>query len=661
MGYRSALTSKWLLLVPLLAVLIMAVACGEEGTPVIIEKQVVVEKEVIKEVPVIKEVVVEKEIIKEVIKEVPVEVEKEVVVVKEIIVEVPVEKIIEIVTTPIAAPRAAIRIPAYVKKAKYGGTPAFAATSDPGFLDLHFSASINSGLVVGGPRFNQLVEFNPVNWSEIQGDLATTWDLRADGRTYTFFLHPDAKWTDGKPVTAEDVVFSLDRVVDPDAIRPRAGGALRPFYTAGNARAIDASIVEMTTKFPSTAFLSGLAFDYVKIYPKHIAEQLSQDDMNCCYENMLGSGPWMVKKFERGSVIEWEKNPNYFKEGLPFWDGWNSFLIKDRVRALAGMKTEQVMGWTAIIQSSPTFDLYQQLEKDTGGKVKAIQVQGSTHLGIHTNHTKPPFDDVRVRKALQMAVDRVEIIKTAYKGFGRQATYLPGGTSIADAEANWAGWRYVDSSGNLITTDPVKVVGAQKHPDDIAEAKALVKAAGAENFKGRMISTQDPAAGQVAVLLARQLKELFGWDMSVDVMDLPAYSIERNEGRFNMHGAGHGMELNDPNALLTQMHLEGGGRNQQNWHDERIDKLFVEQNQALNADARKAKILEIEKIMVDEGISQWTPIAWLPVNGAMNVKIRNYFLPAPTDVASAWNIQANSKKEHMWLDPDAKADWGLGN
>ena len=572
--------------------------------------------------------------------------------------EIQIEDIIERIATPVAMGRFTAKVPEYVSRGKYGGTPSFGATSDPGFLDLHFSASINSGLVVAAPMYNGLVEYDPVNYGEIIGDLATGWEKSADGGTYRFFIHPEAKWTDGTAVTAQDVVFSLDRIVDPDAVRPRAGAALKPFYARGNARVVDEKTVDVGIKFPSAAFMSWLAFPYLKMYPAHVAGNLTQEEINCCHENMIGSGPFLFKELERGNFIEWERNPNYFKEGLPFFDGYKSFLFRDRLRMVASMKTEQLMAWTAAFQGAPTYDVFQQLEEDTGGKVKAIRLPGVSHPGLILNWTKPPLDNPNVRKAIMLVLDRVELIKAVFKGFGRQGTFLPGGASVEEAEANWPGWRYVDADGNLLTTDPVQVPGARKHPDDIAEAVRLIDEAGARGFKGTFMVFSNADAVARADLVSRQLKKHFDWDLTVKPLDLAAASVERNAGRFDIHSDGHGLELKDPNALLGQMYLAGGGRNPLGWHDPRIDVLAEEQLRAPNPAARKAKVLEIETILREEGIAQWIPEAWLQVQGGMNVQIRNFHIPAVTDLVT-WHSPA-AQKEHLWFDPKAQPDWGLG-
>jgi hypothetical protein len=202
-----------------------------------VEKPVVVEKEVIREVE--KPVVVEKEVIREVEKPVVVEKEviKEVEVVKEVVKEVLVNPTQEITLKGGKAIEAMSEtamlgpaVPAASGTPILGGVGVCQAYSAPTFFDVHRGAAANDVLWVS-PFYNGLIELNPEtdDFFDVRGDLATSWEVTPDGLSYVFNLHPDATWWDGEPVTAEDAVWSLDRMVDSNESRPRAG-LIKPYY-----------------------------------------------------------------------------------------------------------------------------------------------------------------------------------------------------------------------------------------------------------------------------------------------------------------------------------------------------------------------------------------------------------------------------------------------
>ena len=176
----------------------------------------------------------------------------------------------------------------WVTRGKHGRTMKWVARNNPGFWDVHYGASLTTTLTPSGVRFNQLVEYNPVNPEEIIGDLAESWDVSEDGTVYTFYL-AEANWSDGQPVKASDIVFSLDRITLPDAFRGRTN-SLRNFYEHKTAEVIDERTVRMPIKFPAATFMVNLASDYMKMYPEHVVGPLTQEDANCCPENMIGSG-----------------------------------------------------------------------------------------------------------------------------------------------------------------------------------------------------------------------------------------------------------------------------------------------------------------------------------------------------------------------------------
>ena len=181
--------------------------------------------------------------------------------------------------------------------------------------DMHAANALDS---TRGARslFNGLVHYDYRDPRIVLCDLCESWTLGKDGLTYTFKINPKANWSNGEPVTAEDVVFSLDRMVDPDAVRPRTSG-LKPYYKSS--RVIDDKTLQLVTKFQAAAFLKFLALDYMTIVNKKHVESTDPDKLDL-FEGVLGSGAFVTEEFQVGEAWTLERNPNYFKDGLPFLD-----------------------------------------------------------------------------------------------------------------------------------------------------------------------------------------------------------------------------------------------------------------------------------------------------------------------------------------------------
>ena len=191
--------------------------------------------------------------------------------------------------------------------------------------------------------------------------MAESWEVSEDGMTYTFHI-AEANWQDGVPLTADDIVFSLDRMAQEGVTRGRVT-AIRDFYQRGTATAIDDRTVVFPLKNPSATALGWLAVDYYKIYARHVVESKTQDELNCCFENNVGSGPWVFKEWKKGDSYEFVRNNNYFLNPIPFYDGYKVFIIEDAARRLASMKTGQVDAWF-VMGGTNLVDML-QLQKET--------------------------------------------------------------------------------------------------------------------------------------------------------------------------------------------------------------------------------------------------------------------------------------------------------
>ncbi|MCE2463613.1 MAG: hypothetical protein J4F46_06860, partial [Dehalococcoidia bacterium] len=281
---------------------------------------------------------------------------------------------------------------------KRGGIPALQMGAGASFDNIYANCSSNNCLTVLAPLHNGLVESNPEtdDQSDIRGDLAKRWELSADGLSYTFFLHENALWHDGMPVTAADVVFSLDDMVNPDEPRPQVG-VIAPFY-AGS-QVIDDHTVQVNTKFPAAPFFPILANENMKILPKHHIEtgvDLKEE------KNHVGSGPYLIKEHEVDVSVEFVRNPDYFKEGLPYWDGMKYFAIVPHATVFSAFRSQQLLG-----HIHPTNNLSGTDNEKLG---EVTEGYGTMHfagpvavLWTQMNHNKEPYTDVRVRRALHLA------------------------------------------------------------------------------------------------------------------------------------------------------------------------------------------------------------------------------------------------------------------
>ena len=536
----------------------------------------------------------------------------------------------------------------------YRGDFPLVATSNPGFWDVHYGGSMNTVLIPSGPRFNQILEYNPINPREIIGDLAVSWESYEDGDEfgYTFNLHPDATFSDGMPVTADDVVFSIDRItlgqVEEGVLRARTG-FLNNFVVHGTAEAIDDKTVKIPLRFPAAGFLPNLASDYMKVYPKHVGEHLDQDQANTGITQedavaaiqagsptgLIGSGPWMLREWEKDSGYSYDRNPTYFKEGRPFFDGLKIFLIRDTARRISALQAGQVYGTYQPVTGSNRPEDMARLEQDTDGRVRAVILEASGVQAFFLNHTKPPFDDARVRRAMYLGIDRYNAVEKAILGFGQPGTFFAPGVveDLEDLQAN----------NPAFMTDRTAA---------LEEARRLLSEAGyADGFEITHNVVNSNPSLSTAQTVAPQLREDLGIDIIIEPTDLATMYVGLRDGVANFDGVGTGIILRDPGDIINQFYLQDVLRNPHNWQNDRVDELIDLQNRAVDPAVRQGHLEEMAEIL-HQGESHWLPVLWYSSGGAFDYRIRNYYYPPTVQLIKKW--------DHIWFDPDREEPEGIG-
>jgi peptide/nickel transport system substrate-binding protein len=510
----------------------------------------------------------------------------------------------------------------------YNGTIRFVHRANPGFLDLHYGASSTTVLLPSGPRFNQLLQYDPTNPSQIMGDLAESWEVSDDGLTLTFNIH-EANWQDGVPVTADDIVFSLDRMSQEGVTRGRVT-AIRDFYEHGSARAVDDRTVEMPLKFASSTALGWLAVDYYKIYARHVVESKTQDELNCCFENNVGSGPWVFKDWKKGDSWEYERNNDYFMDPIPFYDGFKVFVIEDAARRLASMKTGQVEAW--LVMGGTTLKDMLQIQKETDGRMRAVASGAGSVRGFWLHLNRPPLDDPRVRKAIYLALDRNEIAEIAAEGEGILGNFFPPGYAETDEEVlALPGLRY-EADGS-------------KYAGDLAEAKQLLTAAGyPEGFKLTFNVDQAKQGRTEAELIAAQLKDKLNIDVELQSQDRATFYANLRDASHNMSIIGTGLYFLEPQTVLVQWYAKDTLRNPHNWENPRMNELMQVEARELDPEVRRGYYKEMAEIL-NEGDGHYIVLYWQGRAGAIDYRIQNFRPPYHPHTIWRW--------DQIWWDESA--------
>jgi ABC-type transport system substrate-binding protein len=524
---------------------------------------------------------------------------------------------------------------------KRGGNPNASTTHTVFHWGIHECPGIdNSCLAHPAPNYNGLIEYNPETdeTTDIRSDLATSWELADDGVTYTFKLHPDAVWNDGRPVTAEDVVFSFERMVDrEDKIVRAKVHVIRPFYESS--RVIDTNTVEIKTLFPAPAFLPFIAAEYFKILPKHHVEAIKegvggadQDGDMKPFENINGSGPFRVVNQEKDVSIEYARNEDYFKDQFPYFDGMTYFIIVDPSTTAAAFRAQQTLFHTHPNNAVATRTLI-DLAEDMEGRARIVWVGPIAPLWMLLNINRSPFDDARVRHAISLVTHRQPIVQSLSAGIDELGGPFP--------PSAWFGFtteQLEQMPGYRQTAD------GQKHPDDIAEAKRLLAEAGVPNdFKTSTLAIPFSGFDQFSAIFADQLRTFLGWDVSSSILELQTFVEQRNNGQFEMSSGGYGILVNDPHDIIGGVFHENGQANVLHWRNDRIEEIFELQARELDRVKRKALVDEVSNIIINVD----SPYIFLyhALRGHFaNNKIQNVHVTA--------SLTDALKAEHFWCDPE---------
>jgi peptide/nickel transport system substrate-binding protein len=347
---------------------------------------------------------------------------------------------------------AAAIVPALADEAcpKRGGTLTYSYASEPVALSTLRTTSIPVS-ILSGKIYESLVTSTGPEMTPVP-QLATSWTLSDDQKTYTFKLRQGVKWQDGQNFTSADVKYSIEK-----AIRPYHSRGEIFFNVVDSIDTPDDFTVVFHLKRPESFFLQAFVSGSAPIMPKHILEKIDTNSRQAVTDSILttkpvGTGPFQLKEWVKGDHVTLERNPNYWQAGLPCLDNVVMRIIPDDVARSIALENGELD--LLPMNSLPNSDLA-RLQKKPEFEVsdKGTEGLGGT-VWLDLNVRSTPLSDMKVRQALSLSLDRQAIINVIWFGRG------------------------VASRGPLVATNPFFDKSLPPLPYDLKKANALLDDAG---------------------------------------------------------------------------------------------------------------------------------------------------------------------------------------
>ncbi len=311
----------------------------------------------------------------------------------------------------IAAALAVAALPAAAQTVKQGGAMTVTYKDDISTLDPAIGYDWQNWSMIKA-LFDGLMDYKP-GTTELRPDLAESYTVSPDGLVYTFKLRKGVKFHNGRTLTSADIKYSIERSVDPVTQSPGQGFflSIKGFadMAAGKAKSLsgittpndDTVVIELSR--PDATFLQVLAINFAFAVPKEVVAKYGQD----FGRHPVGTGAYEMAEWTLGQRVVFEKNPDYFRPGVPYLDKITFEVGQDPMVALLRLQRGEV----DVLGDSIPSAQFLKVKNDPANKDLIVE-GGLLHTGYITmNVTKPPFDNVLVRRAVNMAINKKRVLR----------------------------------------------------------------------------------------------------------------------------------------------------------------------------------------------------------------------------------------------------------
>lgn len=463
-----------------------------------------------------------------------------------------------------------------------GGNLTYALATSPDTLDPH-----RSGLAVTVRAIRTIYDNLVVQLPDgsIKPWLAKEWSVSEDGKSYTFKLREDVKFHDGTPFNAEAVKFNLDRVIDPATKAANSLALIRPYSSS---EVIDEYTIKVNLEQPSQAFLGNLSQALLGIVSPTAAKKYG-DQLG---KNPVGTGPYTFVKWDENADIVVAKNKDYNwapetveNEGAPHLDTITFKIVPEEATRIGSVQSKQVLAAETVPPQNIA-----ALKNDPNQQLLQANTVGLPYT-LFFNLRKAPWDDVKVRQAVQSAVDVESIVKTLYLGnYERAWSALSPG--ILGYDVSLEGSIHPDiNKANQLLDEQGWVKGADGIREKDGKKLTLHYVDGSPNREKR---------NDIAAIIQQQLKQV-GIAVEVEITKDIATVVYQNWD-YDLYG--NSQVNSDPNALYAFYHTSAEGERPtlSGLSDPKIDKLLEQGAVETDPDKRVDIYNQIQQYLIDQAV-----------------------------------------------------------
>ncbi len=496
--------------------------------------------------------------------------------------------------------------------------------SEPESLDPHLTTGVPEYRIISA-LMEGLIREDKQELKPIPG-AAERWEVSEDGLQWRFYLREDGKWSNGDPVTAADFVFSYRRMLSSELAAEYAymlyvfknGEKLNKGEVQPEELGVSAEgdfVLHIELEKPAPYFLSML--NHHSFYPVHPGtveaggDPLSRENRWARLESYVGNGPFQLSEWKLNERISVVPNPQYWNKDALKLDAIEFYPIDDELAEERMFRAGELHATSTVPQEKiPRY-------REEGNPNYRNYPYLTTYYYL-INSSRKPFDDVRVRKALSLSIQRELITEQVLRAGQKPALWFT----------------------------PVGAAGfspSQQLQEDVDEAKRLLAEAGypgGEGFpKFTLLYNTSESHRKLAQVVQQMWKEHLGIECELQNQEWQVYMVTRRELDFDIARAGWAGDYVDPHNFLD-LHLSSSGNNHTGWSSERYDALIQEAAGTQDTDKRYALYDQAEAILLEE--MPLIPVYWYTSNRLVSEKV------------TGWNENLLDKQDYTQLGLEAE-------